>query len=134
MTESNCETGHATLKKIYALVDDLFFFEKIRASGTGSGIPVEILNSCEELIGLTKKEVPSLVIVDLNGTTTSPIQAIQKIKSDPQLIGVPVLGFFSHVQEDLKKKALQAGCNTILPRSSFSRDLVRILKEHSNQQ
>ncbi len=121
------------LKKIFALVDDLFFVEKIRATGKGSGIPVEILNSGEELIRRIKTESSSLVIVDLNETATSPIQTIQNIKSDPQLIGVPVLGFFSHVQEDLKKKALQAGCNTVLPRSSFSRDLVKILKEHSNQ-
>ncbi|HVN80813.1 MAG TPA: response regulator [Terriglobia bacterium] len=133
MTESNCETGNVTLKDIFALVDDLFFVEKIRATGKGAGIPVEIMKSGEDLIGRLRKVSPGLVIVDLNETATNPIQTIQKIKSDPQLLGVPILGFFSHVQEDLKRKALQAGCNTVLPRSSFSRNLARILTEYSNQ-
>ena len=133
MTESKCETQHSMLKKILALVDDLFFVEKIRATGKGLGIPVEIVNSGEELIYRIKKEAPTLVIVDLNGTTTSPMQTIQKIKSDPQMAGYPVLGFFSHVQEDLKKKALEYGCNQILPRSVFSKELVSILREYSHQ-
>ena len=133
MTGSKRGKGNIKLKRIFALIDDLFFVEKIRATGKGVGIPVEIINSGEELINRLRTASPALVIVDLNETATNPIQTIQKIKSDPQLTGVPVLGFFSHVQEDLKTKALQAGCDTVLPRSSFSKDLARILTECSHQ-
>ena len=133
MTQSSFETGLAKSKRIIALIDDLFFAERIRATGIGTGIPIEILKSGEVLLQRIKTEIPSLLIVDLNGTSTGPIETIQKIKSDPRLGGFPILGFFSHVQEDLKRRALQAGCNTVLPRSSFSKDLSKILKEHSIQ-
>jgi len=133
MTKSKYGKGNITLKRIFALIDDLFFVEKIRATGKGVGTPVEIIRSGEELICRLQTTSPGLVIVDLNETATNPIQTIRKIKSDPQSTGVPVLGFFSHVQEDLKTKALQAGCDRVLPRSSFSRDLARILTECSNQ-
>ena len=133
MTKSNNTTENASSKKVFALVDDLFFAEKIRATAINSGVAVEILKEGEELMQRIKTALPSLVIIDLNGTTTRPMETIQRIRADPQLSEFPILGFFSHVQDELKKTALRAGCNTVLPRSSFSGNLPGILKEGADQ-
>jgi hypothetical protein len=40
------------------------------------------------------------------------------------------VGFVSHVQGDLKVKAVEAGCDVVMPRSAFSQNLVSILRRH----
>jgi hypothetical protein len=49
------------------------------------------------------------------------------LKSDEQLREVPLVGFFSHVQTELRRNALDAGFDQVLPRSAFSRDLPNLL-------
>ena len=118
-------------KRIFALVDDLFFAEKIRATAESCGIPMMITKSADELLLKLKTESPSLLIVDLNGSNTRPLETLQSIRSNPELTAVPLLGFFSHVQTDLKARALQAGCDKVLPRSQLSQSLAEILREYT---
>jgi hypothetical protein len=40
---------------------------------------------------------------------------------------VRVVGFLSHVQTELAAQAQAAGCNEVLPRSSFTQNLAAIL-------
>jgi hypothetical protein len=41
-----------------------------------------------------------------------------------------IVGFVSHVQGDLKVKALDAGCDAVMPRSAFSQNLPQLLRRH----
>lgn len=38
------------------------------------------------------------------------------------------MGFLSHPQGDLKVKAPEAGCDTVIPRSAFSQNLPNLLR------
>jgi hypothetical protein len=38
-----------------------------------------------------------------------------------------MVGFLSHVQVDLAEQARAAGCDEVMPRSKFTRDLAQIL-------
>ena len=44
--------------------------------------------------------------------------------------GTSVIGFLSHLQGDLKVKALEAGCDMVMPRSAFSQNLPNLLRRH----
>jgi hypothetical protein len=44
------------------------------------------------------------------------------------------LGYLSHVQSELKKKAEETGCDVVMPRSAFSKNLPRILKDYAGQE
>ena len=118
-------------RHILVLVDDLFFSAKIGATAQNCGVPVEFVKTRDALIERAKSSPPSLIIIDLNGSTTQPLEAIQDLKSDPQLRSTPVLAFLSHVQTELKEKALAIGCDTVIPRSLFSQRLAQILVEYS---
>jgi CheY-like chemotaxis protein len=118
-------------KKILALVDDLFFSTKISSTAQSYNIPIELVKSKDNLLEQMNKEAPGLIIVDLNGASTQPLETIQALKSDPRFTSAPVLAFFSHVQTELKEKAFRAGCDSVLPRSAFSQNLVQILRAHS---
>jgi len=120
-------------KEILVLVDDLFFSSKIASTAQSCGVPVQFVKTKETLIERAKSEIPSLIIVDLNGFTTQPLDTIRALKSDPDLRSTPVLAFLSHVQTELKEKALLAGCNIVIPRSAFSQRLAQILSDHSQK-
>ena len=44
--------------------------------------------------------------------------------------GTSVIGFLSHLQGDLKAKAMEAGCDMVMPRSAFSQNLPNLLRRH----
>jgi PleD family two-component response regulator len=69
----------------------------------------------------------------LNFRKVEPIELIKEIKSSDKLNSIPVIGYFSHVQEDLKKEAIKAGFDVVMPRSRFVRELRDILVEHSSK-
>src|SRR5258707_7569737 len=73
---------------------------------------------------------PSLIIVDLNSTSTKPLSIIAKLKAKFKK-STSVLGFVSHVQGDLKLKAQEAGCDAVMPRSAFSQNLPNLLRRHA---
>jgi DNA-binding NarL/FixJ family response regulator len=104
-------------------MDDLFFQMKLAETAKQLGVEVKVAASGEALMGLMASE-PKLVIVDLNARS-QPIQAIEKLRQTRK--DVRVVGFLSHVQTELAAQAQAAGCDEVLPRSSFTRNLAAIL-------
>ncbi|HZB89007.1 MAG TPA: response regulator, partial [Terracidiphilus sp.] len=41
-----------------------------------------------------------------------------------------IIGFLSHLQGDLKVKAAEVGCDTVMPRSAFSQSLPNLLRRY----
>ena len=109
--------------RVIALMDDLFFQMKLAETAKQLGVEVKVATSGEALMGLMTSE-PRLVIVDLNARS-QPLQAIEKLRQTRK--DVRVVGFLSHVQTELAAQAQAAGCNEVLPRSSFTQNLAAIL-------
>ena len=117
--------------KIIAVVDDLFFASKMREAAKPLGLNIEFIKNPEGLIEKLKSQKPSLIIFDLNSKICNPNEIIKNLKSSPTLKDIPVLGYLSHVQTELKEEADKAGCDLVLPRSKFSKDLKEILMRYS---
>lgn len=118
-------------KRILAVLDDLFFSSKIREAAKTLEIELEFVKKPYGLNEKISSEKPSLIIFDLNSRFGSPIEIIKKIKSASELKQIPVIGFLSHVQIELKKEADRAGCDLVIPRSRFSNDMREILRKYS---
>jgi hypothetical protein len=43
---------------------------------------------------------------------------------------VSIIGFLSHLQGDLKAKAVEAGCDVVMPRAAFSQNLPNLLRRY----
>ena len=115
---------------VIAAVDDLFFGAKILETAQRLHVPLTLVRSPEELAAQARISRPALVILDLNAESCRPLEAIRQVKADPALKDTPALGFFSHVQHDLKRAAEEAGCDHILPRSTFTAQLPDILRPY----
>jgi DNA-binding NarL/FixJ family response regulator len=109
--------------RVVALMDDLFFQMKLAETAKQLGVEVKVATNGDALMGLIASE-PKLVIVDLNARS-QPLQAIEKLRQTHK--GVRVVGFLSHVQTELAAQAQAAGCDEVLPRSSFTQNLAAIL-------
>ena len=105
---------------VIVVVDDMFFASKIRAVAEAVGVEISFPRTREALI--EKAREARLIIVDLHN------QKIDSVELARQLSGVKLIGFFSHVETELRQRALAAGYDEVLPRSAFVRDLAQILK------
>ena len=114
-------------RTILAVVDDMFFVSKIRATAEALAIDIVFPRTNEALMTKVAEKKPDLIIVDLHNQKFDPINLARQLKSKEELSGVPLLGFFSHVNVDLQRAALEAGYDHVMPRSVFSRDLAQTL-------
>ena len=72
---------------------------------------------------------PGLLVFDLNNTAAKPLTLIPKVRAKLKK-SVSVIGFLSHLQGDLKMKATEAGCDTVMPRSAFSQSLPNLIMRY----
>ena len=117
--------------RVFAFVEDLFFVTKMNETARKLNVKLEFVKSFEELMEKTRdgEDKPSLVVVDLNSANLRPLTVIPKLRSAFKK-STSVLGFVSHVQGELKLKAQEAGCDSVMPRSAFSQNLPQILRRH----
>ena len=123
-------------KLVVAAVSDMIFAAKIEGTARHLLVAVQFVRTLDSLLAQVVQEKPALIILDLDNPRFSAIEAIQQLKahSDETIVAIPILGFLSHVQVELRKRALAAGCNQVLPRSQFSNQLTEILSlEHLSQ-
>lgn len=109
--------------RVVALMDDLFFQMKLAETAKHLGVEVKVAANGDALLSLLEGQ-PKLVIVDLNART-QPLQTIEKLRQTRK--DIRVVGFLSHVQTELAAQAQAAGCDEVLPRSSFTQNLAAIL-------
>jgi hypothetical protein len=119
--------------RIFLFIEDLFFFAKINETARKLGVKVAFVKNEPEtvarIVDAPEEQRPSLVVFDLNNTAAKPLVLIPKLKAKLKR-GTSVIGFLSHLQGDLKAKALEAGCDMVMPRSAFSQNLPTLLRRH----
>jgi hypothetical protein len=57
-----------------------------------------------------------VLVVDLNAVETEPIA------------GLPAVGFYSHVDQDTRRRAEAAGYDAVVPRSRMARETAAVLE------
>ena len=111
------------MERVVALIDDLFFQMKVAETAKHLGMELKVAANGDAMLALLESG-PKLVIVDLNARS-QPIQVIERVRAGKN--GVRIIGFLSHVQTDLAAQARAAGCDEVMPRSSFTQNLAAIL-------
>lgn len=115
-------------RKIIAIVDDMFFASKIRATAEAVAAEVSFPRTNDAAVEKARDWSPDLILVDLHNQRFDPIEFVAELKTSDALKDTPALGFFSHVEVELQRRALAAGFDQVMPRSAFARDLPEILK------
>ena len=119
--------------RIFCFIEDLFFQAKIQETSRKLGIKVEFIkgdkDNVQRLLELPEAEKPTLLVFDLNNLNAKPMTLIPKFKAKLKK-ATSIVGFLNHLQGDLKLKAVEAGCDTVMPRSAFSQSLPNLLRRY----
>jgi len=123
--------------KIFFFIEDLFFLAKIQEAARKLGVKVEFVKGDKEVIAritdATEAERPTLLVFDLNNAAVKPLTLIPKLKAKLKK-STSIIGFLSHLQGDLKMKAVEAGCDSVMPRSAFSQSLPNLLRRYGMEE
>ena len=63
-----------------------------------------------------------LLVVDLTTDQVDGVAVVESLRADGQLGALPTLGFYSHVEQETRKRAEAAGLSRVVPRSRMSRE------------
>ncbi len=110
-------------RRVLAAMEDLLFKSKVSETASQLGVEAKFPRSPEKLLAVLRESPPDLLILDLNSSRFEPLGLLREIDGE----NVPTVGFLSHVQKDLAVAAREAGCDKIMARSAFTRDLPEIL-------
>jgi hypothetical protein len=119
--------------RIFCFIEDLFFLAKIHEAARKLGVKVEFVKGDKETVArlsdLPEGERPKLLVFDLNNVGAKPMTLIPKFKTKFKK-ATSIIGFLNHLQGDLKMKASEVGCDTVMPRSAFSQSLPNLLRRY----
>ena len=123
--------------RIFFFIEDLFFNAKITETARKLGVKVAFIkNDPDVLAGIMDGEEadrPGLIVFDLNNANAKPLTLIPKLKAKLKK-STSIVGFLSHLQNELRVKAIEAGCDTVMPRSAFSQNLPNLLRRYGLQE
>jgi hypothetical protein len=122
--------------RIFCFIDDLFFQAKIQETSRKLGIKVEFIKGEKDILSrfdAPEASKPTLVVFDLNNANAKPLTLIPKFKSRFKK-ATSIIGFLNHLQGDLKLKAVEVGCDTVMPRSAFSQSLPNLLRRYGMEE
>ena len=123
--------------KIFFFIEDLFFIAKIQETARKLGVKVAFVkNEKDAIAALTageEEDRPGLIVFDLNNAAAKPLTLIPKLKAKLKR-STSIVGFLSHLQGDLKAKAVEAGCDTVMPRAAFSQNLPNLLRRYGMEE
>jgi hypothetical protein len=96
------------MARIAALVPDLLFGSRVQAMLQAAGHDVDLLGTGVPPSGY------DLLVVDLTADNVDPAALAGA--------GMPTLGFYAHVQPEVRDRAVAAGFDLVVPRSRMNRE------------
>ena len=108
------------MARVAALIPDLLFGSKVQGLLEQAGHQADLIGSEVEAwddVGGIDVLVIDLVSSDLDGVTL-----LERLRTGGELHGVRTLATYSHVDADMRRRALDAGFDLVVPRSRMMRE------------
>ncbi len=114
------------MARVAALIPDLLFGSKVQATLEAAGHEVDLLTGAveawDEVGGI------DLLVVDLTSPDVDGIELFETLATGGELHDVRTLGFFAHVQPEVRERALAAGFDLVVPRSRMAREGAQLVE------
>ena len=109
------------------LSDDLLFASRISGTAERLGLTVHVQRTPEALLKQAAEEPPTCVLIDLHIPGLVIEEVVRQLKS--QTTPPRIIAYGSHVDTATLKRAREAGCDRVLPRSQFVEELPAALAD-----
>jgi hypothetical protein len=102
--------------RVVAFIPDLLFGSNVAGAVQAAGHEPVLAADLEAV----RRELPGaeLLIVDLTAEACERIRGVREMRSP----AVPTLGFYSHVEADVRSQAEAGGFDLVVPRSRMARE------------
>ncbi len=114
------------MRRVIAIVPDLFFATRIAATAKAVGVEVSLLGMPQALERITGQP-PDLLLLDLHADGDAA-GLVRALKQDPRTSALPMVAFGSHVEHERLQAVREAGADHAMARSAFTRLLPQILR------
>jgi hypothetical protein len=103
--------------RVVVFVPDLLFGSNVVGAVRAAGHDPVLASEVEAI----RRELPEadLLIVDLTAEAAERIGVVAELRAASE---VPTLGFYSHVEADVRAQAQEAGFDLVVPRSRMARE------------
>jgi CheY-like chemotaxis protein len=111
------------------LSTDLVFASRLAAAGQRLNVALSAVSSIDAALARLESDLVELVILDLSLVNLDPQVAVARLRAvKPSLA---VIAYAPHVHEDRLRAATEAGCELVLTRGQFDRQMEQILARHA---
>ncbi len=112
--------------RVAALIPDLLFGSKVQSALQTAGHEVDLitgeLEAWDEVGGI------DLLVIDLTSPDINGVELFETLATGGELHEVRSLGFFAHVEPEVRERALQAGFDLVVPRSRMAREAAHLVE------
>jgi len=116
-------------KTILVAITDLFFYTKVRDALRQPDYQLEKARTQQDIVDKALSANPGVIIFDMNDLILNAFQALEKLKADPQLKGIPTLAYANHEEVDTWNRAKALGVTKIVSRNEFSARTRALVEE-----
>ena len=111
--------------RVLTLCADLFFAIGIQRTAEGLGLAVDRAEDLDDLVGKVKTPGPALVVMELDQWKPGAVKRLREAHGG----GLRILAFGSHVDRETRDAAEGEGCDAVMPRSAFAKDIAGHLRK-----
>jgi hypothetical protein len=103
------------MARVVSVAEDLMLASRVDAMLTAAGHHVVLARSLQE----ASLDGAELIVADLDVENPEALVGL----------GIPVLGYYSHVDAETRQAAVDAGVEMVVPRSRMSRELPALAEQ-----
>jgi DNA-binding NarL/FixJ family response regulator len=111
------------------LTADLLFGSNVQGMLAAAGQEVELVADASAFRDALVAAAPVVVIVDLTDEALQGVQTVTGMREEHLLGGIPVVGYYSHVEPGVRELALAEGFDLVVPRSRMARECPQLIEQ-----
>ena len=114
------------MARIALLCSDLLFGSKLEEGLAAAGHQVDRYDGEDAARAAAPRS--DLFLVDLTGDQYDGAMLVESMNMGRELGAVPTLGFYSHVDQETRRRAEEAGFDRVVPRSRMAREAAALVE------
>jgi hypothetical protein len=108
------------MAQVLAFIPDLLFGSRVQAALTTAGHEVVLVADAGSVRG--RLAGVAVLVVDLTDEASDRAGFVEALSAEGLLDGIPTLGFYSHIEAEVRETAEGAGFDLVVPRSRMARE------------
>jgi DNA-binding NarL/FixJ family response regulator len=117
------------MARVLALTRDLLFGSQIQGALLAAGEQIQIVGEAQAVrAALEEHPDTAALVVDLTDDGLDGSAILEALSAEGALAGLATLAYYSHVEADVRARALEAGFDLVVARSRMAREAPQLVR------